>query len=198
MIYLLRHGEIQGRELKRYIGRTDVGLSEAGMNQARCWRRHFSGISLDAVVSSPLSRAMETACLATGLEPDAIVRERGLAEIDLGDWDGLPVSLVRERHPMDWEARGRDLAGFRPPGGASFLDLCRRVLPAFFRLASGAGGNLLVVAHAGVNRVILAELLKTPLGRLLSIPQDYGGLNLIATPGLRVVRINRLPEGPAL
>jgi probable phosphoglycerate mutase len=198
MIYLLRHGEIQGRERKRYIGRTDVGLSEAGVEQALGWKRYFSTISLDAVVSSLLSRALETACLATGLEREAIVLERDLAEIDLGDWDGRPVSLIRERHPLDWEARGRDLAGFRPPGGESFQDLRRRVMPVFTRLAAGAGGNLLVVAHAGVNRVILAELLGRPLEQVLSIPQDYAALNLISTPDLRVVRINRLPEGPAL
>ncbi|MFH1153997.1 MAG: histidine phosphatase family protein [Pseudomonadota bacterium] len=202
MIYLLRHGEISGAGTKRYIGRTDVRLSRTGMDQARFWKSFLKGIVFDNVVSSPLIRARETAGIVSGLDQDHIRLEENFREIDLGKWDGQSVSLIRDRYPDAWEARGRDLAHYRPPGGESFSDLADRVLPVFKSLAATRTGNILVVAHAGVNRVILSGLLGKDLDDLLSIPQGYGALNILRTPVLSILRLNLLPgyvpEQPAL
>ena len=75
------------------------------------------------------------------------------------------------------------MAHTRPEGGESFADVQARVWPAFEGIAAqaqGKAGATLVVAHAGVNRVLLCRLLGMPLAHLFRLGQDYCGLNLIA------------------
>ncbi|MBI5896369.1 MAG: histidine phosphatase family protein, partial [Desulfobacterales bacterium] len=90
------------------------------------------------------------------------------------------------------ERRGRDLEGYRPPGGESFGDLRSRVVPAFERIIAQATANILIVGHAGVNRVILCHLLGMPLAHLFRLGQDYAGLNIIEPHAAecRVLAIN--------
>ena len=104
-------------------------------------------------------------------------------EINLGTWEGLSVTEVQARYPGAYEARGLDLARFRPEGGESFSDVAARAWPALLALAqesekaAAAQKPMLVVAHAGVNRVLLARAAGLPLDELLSIPQPYGALS---------------------
>ena len=88
------------------------------------------------------------------------------------------------------------IADFRPPGGESFLDLQQRVVPVFEKAVDNAGRNILIVAHAGVNRMILCHLLDIPPGNLFRLSQDWGAMNLIerqAPNGFRIQSINLLP-----
>jgi probable phosphoglycerate mutase len=72
-----------------------------------------------------------------------------------------------------------EVARFRPPAGESFLDLQQRVVPVFEKEVDHAGGNILMVAHAGVNRMILCHLLGMPPEHLFRLVQDWGSMNLI-------------------
>lgn len=197
MIYLLRHGEIENAGIRRFIGWTDVRLSPGGEARARQWNTEFRQLRFDAVMSSPLARAVRTAELVSGLPEEGIEPVPGLREINLGDWDGKSFEEIKARYPGDWQRRGEDLAGYRPPGGESFQDLSMRVLPVFRRILEDARARtILVVAHAGVNRVLLCSLLSVPLNNLFRIPQDYGALNRIERlpAGNAVRQVNALPE----
>lgn len=180
MIYLLRHGEIKGSEIKRFIGQTDVGLNQKGVDQARFWQGYFADIKIDRVFSSPLSRCVETARIVTGRADPEITRVNEFGEIDLGDWDGQTFARIKADCPQAWEARGRDLVNYRPPGGESFADLFARVVPAFHKIARQDRGDSLIVAHAGANRMILCDLLGKALKDLFTIDQAYGCLNIIS------------------
>ena len=195
MIYLLRHGEIKGASTKRFIGQTDVGLSQAGLDQAASWQKYFSHIHLDHVFASPLSRTVDTAKIVSGRTGDALIRVNAFKEIHLGEWDGKPFAEIKRVFPDQWEERGKDLTGYRPPGGESFHDLSRRVMPAFNKISLENSGNILMVAHAGVNRMILCSLLNKNLQDLFTIPQAYGCLNTIDNEGqaLLVQEINQSP-----
>ncbi len=196
MIYLMRHGEINGVKTRRYIGSTDLPLSEKGIVQAQFWHQKLNNIRFDAIYTSPLERAMHTAEIISGQNASALKIIPDLAEIHLGEWDGKKVQSIQKRFPDAWKQRGSDFAGFRPPGGESFQDLSNRVLPAFFDITSCDQKKiLLLVAHAGVNRVILARLLDHPLADLFQIPQNYGALNLIRRDKgrLSVQEINLYP-----
>jgi probable phosphoglycerate mutase len=177
MIYLMRHGSIVGHEVVRFVGQSEVELDDAGRAMAERRRQSLAGVEFSRVVSSDLSRSMDTAEIVSGVEPE-IVPE--LREISLGDWQGRTVESVREEMPEAFAARGRDIAGFRPPGGESFEDLAGRAWPAFEKIMNSARLNVLVVAHGGVNRVLLCRMLGMPLNNLFRLGQDYGCLNLIA------------------
>ncbi|MBN2049139.1 MAG: histidine phosphatase family protein [Spirochaetales bacterium] len=191
-IYLLRHGEalLPGDEGPYYIGRTDVPLSPRGKEQASRLAERFSGHKLQALFSSDLARSVETASIIAlrGNHPEAGA-EPSFREIDLGDWDGMSMEKVRKAFPEAYRRRGEALDTFRPPGGESFLDLSQRVMPAFCNLLEKTEGDILLVAHAGVNRVILCHILAVPLKNLLRISQACGCVNKIAAGNRMTVEL---------
>ena len=103
---------------------------------------------------------------------------------------------IQKNYPAQWARRGNDLKGFRPPGGESFADLARRVIPAFYQICENTVGDIIIVAHAGVNRVILADIMAIDLNNVLQIPQDYAAGNVIEiTPTERkILHVNKLPH----
>lgn len=194
-IYLLRHAEILIDDPKRYIGQTDLPLSSNGMHQAARWKEELSHVVYEKVYCSDLIRATDTARIVSGFSDSNINTMPQLREIDLGDWDGERMEAIKTRFPEAWKERGRNMAYFRTPRGESFQDLHDRVVPVFLKIASAAKGNVLVVAHAGVNRIILCHLLKKPIQEIFSIPQEPAALNLIENVQgkLSVRSMNRLP-----
>ena len=95
------------------------------------------------------------------------------------------------QYPAELEERFRDLANFRIPGGESLKDVRARALPKLQELlARHADEAFLLVAHAGLNRVILSEAMGLPLDHLFRLDQNYGCLNIIDYfPDLAVVRL---------
>ena len=182
---------------KRYIGQTDRPLSPVGRDQAQWWSQKLSDVSFEAIYTSDLKRSKETAeILAAGREI-SIQPKTGLREINLGQWEGRTIASVRSHFPDEFRRRGLDFGGYRPPEGESFRDLQERVLPVFQEIVSAARGNMLIVAHAGVNRVILCHVLGMPIKHLFRIAQDDGCLNVIETRGnlFRVITLNARPGG---
>jgi alpha-ribazole phosphatase len=195
MIYLIRHGEIVESNKKRYIGQTDVSLSAKGLRQAEYWQKELAQVRFEGVYCSDLTRALDTAkCVANAPESGIHVIPQ-LREISLGDWEGKPMVNIKTRFPDAWEERGRHMDSFQIPNGESFLDLHTRVIPVFEQIVSKRSGHVLMVAHAGVNRVILCHVLQKPIQDLFTIPQGYGALNLIDYQESKpiVLAINRTP-----
>ena len=127
-------------------------------------------------------------CRGRELEPQALPEFR---EVHFGAWEGLSFAEIAERYPRELEARFRDLPNFRIPGGESLLDVRTRALPTLQSLIRRhEGQSFLVVAHAGINRVILSEALGLPLDNLFRLDQNYGCLNIVDYfPDLAVVRL---------
>jgi probable phosphoglycerate mutase len=198
-IFLLRHGETAGDGRRRFIGQADLPLSPEGRRQALAWRRWFAGQRLVGIYASDLRRSQETARMVAGRGPAPEVLP-ALREIHLGQWEGLEMEAVRRQCPEDFQRRGADLAGFRPPGGESFGDLQARVWPAFQGLAARNPGDLLIVAHAGVIRVLVCRLLGMPLAHLFLLGQDPGALTILQRRegGIRLQALNLPPMGAFL
>jgi probable phosphoglycerate mutase len=102
---------------------------------------------------------------------------------------------IQKIFPEEWENRGKNIGTFRPPKGESFSDLAKRVLPAFYKLCTESLSHMLIIAHAGVNRVILADIMHLDFNALLQIPQDYSAGNLIEMTHseIKILHINQLP-----
>lgn len=197
-LYLLRHGSTHGSGTRRYLGRTDVPLDDLGREQAALWRDAFGPGRFARCLCSPLARSLDTARMVCGHAPEPEAWS-ALAEIDLGRWEGLAMDDVRRDHPDLYEDRGRDLAGFRPPGGESFSDLRDRVVPvveSLLRDCGRADQDVLLAGHAGVNRVILCHALGMPLQNLFALGQDHACLSVVRF-GPRGPRLERLNLPPA-
>ncbi len=172
-LHLLRHGQIPTSSPRRFIGRTDLTLTDTGRLQMRRLGAHLQPYPIQRIVTSPLCRCQESAEILAQALDCQVETCPDLAEIDLGAWEGLSVEEIRHRFPGGYEQRGRDIAGYRPPAGESFTDLLHRVLPIFTAITA-TGKETAIMSHAGVNRVLLCHLLGMPLQELFNLPQEYG------------------------
>jgi probable phosphoglycerate mutase len=152
-VTLVRHAETDWSLAGRHTGRTDVPLTDAGRDKARALAEKLRGRSFTLVLTSPLSRAAETAGLAgfPNAEPDP-----DLMEWDYGDDEGLTTAQIREQRDAGW-LLWRDGAA----GGEGADDVGARVDRVIARLTA-ADGDCLVFAHGHVLRVLAARWLEQP------------------------------------
>ncbi len=179
-IYLIRHGEVEGAGTPRYNGQADVSLTQRGREQYETMADRLSGERITICYSSDLTRCAWGAELIAprfGIEPQ---KSDQLRELNIGDWEGLTWQELSSRYPAQWQGRLDDIVGYRVPNGENLLDVNRRVMPVINRIvASHIGEEVLVVAHGGVNRVILLNAIGAPLSALFNIEQGYCCLNII-------------------
>ncbi|MGE8589004.1 MAG: histidine phosphatase family protein [Alcaligenes sp.] len=160
-ICLIRHGETAWNAVRRLQGWQDIELNETGLQQAHALQRHLSSpafdMRVDAVFSSDLRRASETARLACRhwdlpVQTDAGLRERGFGVLEGQPWDAAG------RHGPDQPGNTVDI-DYAVEGGESLRQFQARVLGCFEKLAAGhPGKNLLVFAHGGVIDMVWRRL----------------------------------------
>jgi probable phosphoglycerate mutase len=196
-VYLVRHGAIERPDdQRRYIGQIDLPLAAEGRQQARQLRRSLAGAPLGGVFASDLARARETAEIVAAAAGVPVELRADLREIAMGAWEGRAFREIAARFPDLYRARGEDLAGFRAPGGGeSFAEVSARVVRALDEILARTRGALLVVGHAGGNRLLLCHMLGMPVENLFRIGQDHGCLNVIecGRSGFQVHLVNGPP-----
>ena len=162
---LLRHGDTRLSPEHRFSGLRDLPLSANGTRQAQAAAcRLAAGAPIDAVVSSPLQRAVATAAIAAGELGLTAVVDDDLRETDFGDWDGFTLAEIQQRWPAAAAAWRRDPEQ-APPGGESFAEAAHRVNRACDRLLRDHGGQtVLVVSHVTPIKILLCRALGVPLG----------------------------------
>ena len=193
LIYLVRHGETEkGSEKKYFIGQSDVDLSPLGLKQAKKLAQRFKDIPLSHIYCSNLKRTIKIAEAIGAIHGMKPICSEGFAEINMGVWDGCSFEEIKSRYPLEYEERGKNISHYRVPGGESFFDFSKRVTQKFYEVLDYTDGNLLIVAHAGVNRAILCDILEIPLKNMFKISQDYGCVNILSYNGktFKVKRIN--------
>lgn len=179
-IYLVRHGQVVGHEEKRYNGQGDVHLTAEGEAQFGLLKLRLQKKELVAVYSSDLTRCREGANIIAYSHQLSAVLVPELRELHIGDWEGQTWQELQANYPQQWQARLADIVNYRVPNGESLLDMATRVRTALGKIvAAHPGGDVLVVAHGGVNRVILLDAIGAPLEKLFNVEQSYGCLNII-------------------
>jgi len=169
-VTLVRHAETEWSLSRRHTGRTDVPLTDSGRDKARALAERLRGRSFDRVLTSPLSRAAETARLA-GF-PDA-ARDPDLMEWDYGDDEGLTTPQIREQRGAGW-LLWHDGAG----GGEVAGDVGARVDRVIARVTAD-DGDVLVFAHGHVLRVFAARWLEQPARFGARLVLDTGTLSVL-------------------
>jgi alpha-ribazole phosphatase len=173
---LLRHGQTPMSVEKRYAGRTDVPLTETGLTQAAAAAKRLASAGIDAIVTSPLQRTVQTAEAVAAVTGVPVTTDEGFRETDFGDWDGLTFAEVRERWPSEMTAWLADPA-VAPPGGESFAEVSERVTAALHRvLAARPGQRVLVVSHVTPIKTLVAVALLAPPPALFRMHLDVAAL----------------------
>lgn len=174
-IYLVRHGHVQMPDYRKYyLGSTDLSLSETGKIQAAWQKNFFLDKNIEAVYHSPLMRCVQTARMIAD-KTIPCISVSALREIDMGQWEMVPMEQVKKEQPEAYYLRGEQMDIFCPPDGESFAECQKRSVKAFQDLTDNqkADSSIMIVAHAGVNRCVLSWILQKPLKNLLAIPQAY-------------------------
>lgn len=169
-LYLIRHGQTDWNLRAALQGRTDIPLNETGRQQARQARERLAEIRFDAVYSSPLSRAMETAQLVSGWPMEKIRADRRLVEIAFGPYEG------RDTHTLGpaFASFFAQPEAYRPPdGGESLESLLERTTDFLsFAAREHAGQTLLVAGHGAALHGMLTAALENPLSEFWSVSLD--------------------------
>ena len=149
-IWLVRHGETDWNLEGRIQGHTDTDLNENGRLQADRLATRLRGQRFDAVYSSDLKRARDTATPAARALNLKVVLEKRLRELNFGAYEGLKSADVRAKHP-DWFKRFISTKpDFEIPDGESYRQFFDRVVGALEKLAERhPNQRLLVVTHGG-------------------------------------------------
>lgn len=179
-IYLVRHGETTyNAEGNKYCGITNVELTKTGTLQAKKLGLLLKDIEFDAVYSSPLIRAHNTAKIAVPNEEIHI--DPRLIELDFGDWEGKTRSEFIKENRALWD-NWNDDPKTNPAGGSGETagELILR-LDGFLNelLTKHKKGNVLIVAHNGVNRFLMAHILGFDLKNYRKIIQENSSLTVL-------------------
>lgn len=161
-ILLIRHGTTPttGTELP---GRAPgLHLAERGREQARGVADRLRDVRLDAIYTSPLERAVETAAPTAEMSGLTAQIEPGLLECEFGEWTGRTLTDLAKL--PEWRTVQREPSRFRFPGGESFVELRDRMRATIERVRAGhEGGIVACFSHADPIRVCLSDLLGMPL-----------------------------------
>lgn len=177
-IILMRHAKPDVAGAKRCIGMTDLPLGEEGRQQAVEAGKWLRCQNIAEVYSSPLMRCLQTAGFAkVCTSPIRVVDE--LHEMETGAWENLSFAEIRTRYPKEYEARGKDIGYYAPPGGESFYQAGRRFCRGMNGILANTKENILIVAHAGVIRAYLCMLQNRSLDQVFTLPQPYTGISVL-------------------
>ncbi len=179
---LLRHGETPYTVEKRFSGRggTDVELTEAGLAQAqRAAAALTARGDVDAVVASPLRRAVETAEIVAAALVLPVRTEEGFAECAFGEWDGLTLTEVRERWPDELD-RWLGSTSVAPPGGESLDAHETRVRRARdVTIARNPRRTVLVVTHVTPVKQLVRLALQAPAAAVFRMEMAPASLTVL-------------------
>lgn len=178
-VFLVRHAA-HDRVDRVLCGRMPgVGLGEAGRAQAEALARRFAGAAVDAVWTSPLQRARETAApIAERLGSAARVSD-ALCEIDFGAWTGQGFDALRD--DPRWRRWNEARGGERPPGGESMAEAQARALGAVGRARrEHPDGGVVFVSHGDVIKAALAGILGLPLDAHARFDISPGSVSALA------------------
>jgi probable phosphoglycerate mutase len=178
-VYLLRHGDVSYFDEQGRPFRPDtVPLNAAGRAQAEAAGRELAAVPLDRVLSSDLIRSVETARLVMAGRGLLIETRPELREIRPGRLADIPPKTIEQAFlgafTSGVEREARFLAG------ETYGALADRVLACFQTLlAEPHWRHLLLVAHGGVNRVLLSEAMGAGLRGFAAVEQDPGCINIL-------------------
>jgi len=177
-LILVRHGETVWNVEKVYRGRTDVNLNEVGIKQAELLGKYLGNWELDAIYSSPLRRALDTANIIARYQKVGVQIAEGLIDFDYGTWQSLSEQEVKRLYPALLKEWHNNPHKVKMPGGERLEDVRRRVIEVVDDVLSKYRGSVVLVSHRVVNKVLICALLGLDNSHFWNIKQDVAGITI--------------------
>ncbi len=185
-LIVIRHGETVANRENIFRGRMDFPLNEVGYRQAELLAKELLQYKLDAIYSSPLSRAIDTAKPIAKYQSLHIELEDDLTNICLGEWEGVPHKEISEKFPSEYDLWRTEPEKLKIPGGESLADVQARSVSAIERLVQKyCGQTIAVVSHRAVIKPLIAGLIGLPAPYFWKIHMDNSSYSIIYHTDLR-------------
>ena len=170
-IYIIRHGQSLGNLRGGFAGHTDYPLSDLGHTQARITADFLKNEHIDAVISSPLSRAMQTARPIASDRGLDIIEDKDFMEMNFGKWEGMTTAEVDEKYNGAFTQWKHEMYKTVCPGGEGTVECYNRAVNALCTVAKKyEGKDICITSHGALIKFMCGYLHKTPLEKLQDIP----------------------------
>lgn len=179
-LILVRHGQTEWNQLGRIQGRTDIPLNDTGIMQARAAGEWLSQRRIDAVYSSPMQRAFDTATEIARPYGLPVIILDDIIEIDFGLWEKKTADELKKLYPeywndWSWHLDEEKSANMQAESAYTILNRVKRALNSIFE-ENTAGSTAVVVSHTMPIKLIMANAIGLPLKSLQSIKVGNCGI----------------------
>lgn len=182
-LYLVRHGRTDWNDEGRYQGQADPPLNAAGRRQARATAEALRDVPFDAIYSSDLRRAWETAQALAEVKGLPVHLDRRLREIDQGEWEGLLASEIEARYPELWKEWHSTPLKVRLPGGETLRELEARFVAALNDISAAyPEGAVAVFLHKVSVALLRCRMKGVSLNRFWDMLPDNAAWDIVAWP----------------
>lgn len=187
-IYLTRHGETVWNRQYKFQGHKNSDLTDKGILAAELLAYRIEDIELDYIVSSPLMRAYNTADIVRGNKDIEIIKNDGLKEINLGEFEGMSYIDIKKEHAQLLAKIEKDPFNNRYPSGENLREFYKRVVKAFIEIIDKhRNKTTLIVAHGGTIKCIEAYI------RKFKLSNDWMG-NVVKNCSLSYIEVDENNE----
>ena len=170
-IYLVRHGESEANRDNTFLGHANQSLTARGHSQAEKTAAFLESVPIDAIYTSDLDRAYETALHIAERKGLPVTKCEGLREIRAGEWEEMRFDEIERRYPDAYRTWMEDIGNARCVGGESVAELQSRFAREVERIARANEGKcILIVSHAMAIRSLKAAWDGLPLSEMKNVP----------------------------
>lgn len=149
-LLLIRHGQSQANLDKRFAGHVDVPLTDLGRQQGKLTAEFLKNEKIDAVYSSMLTRAYDTACFTAQKHGLSVIKDAGVNEINGGDWENLTYPEIEKKFPQMIHIWRTNIGRTRCENGEAVSEVAERVYSAMENIAKKHPGQTVVIGCHGM------------------------------------------------
>ena len=198
-LFLIRHTQTSNtlNGEFRYNGHIDVDVDENGLKILDKLIPYIKKFQIKRIYSSDLTRAKKGASVFANALKLPVFTSKKLREVKQGRWEGLTYNEIIAKYHDEAEKKFRDYVNYKVIGGESLKEASARVM-SFINIIKEKhkNDNIIIVAHGGINMLILLNALNMDLIDFFRIQQDFGCLNEIdySENFTKVIRMNYVPK----
>jgi len=177
-IIVARHGETEWNASEIFRGRRDIGLNETGIKQAELLGNYLTDLRVEAIYSSPLKRALDTARSVAKHHNLNVNVNPGLMDFNYGAWEGLTHQVVKDKYRELYTRWLKEPHLVNIPEGENLGEVRERAKSLLDRVVSKHSGLVVLVSHRVVNKVMICSMLGLENSHFWDIKQDLGGITV--------------------
>jgi len=177
-IIVARHGETEWNASEIFRGRRDIGLNEPGIKQAEILGNYLTDLRIEAIYSSPLKRALDTARSVAKHHSLNVNVTPGLMDFNYGAWEGLTHQAVKDKYRELYTRWLKEPHLVNIPEGENLGEVRERAKSLLDRVVSKHSGLVVLVSHRVVNKVMICSMLGLENSHFWDIKQDLGGITV--------------------